>query len=292
MGMTGNFLQLMRLRQWVKNAFVFLPLFFNGSFFDWKLLLISTVAFFAFCLASSAVYCVNDVMDAEEDRLHPVKRFRPVASGRISANGALSLAAVSFVCSLFLSGFLLSLECMGVVILYVLMNIAYTFRIKRLAIVDMFVIAFGFVLRLWIDGLACDIELSPWIVSTTFILMLFLAVAKRYDDVRLREDGIDVKRRSTANYTPEFLRQILGLLAAVTFVCYLLYTLSADVEERHGGRYLYTTSIFVLFGILRYLQITIVKNESGDPTEVVLKDKYIVGTLACWVILFTFLLYV
>lgn len=285
------YLRLIRVSQWVKNAFVFLPLFFNGSFLNVESLRLTVIAFISFCLASSAIYCVNDVKDAAQDRLHPKKCMRPVASGKIGVTEAIVTAMGLCAGALVVSGMLLPAGCIGVIILYLLLNLLYTFQLKRKPVIDMFVIAVGFVLRLWIDGIACEIELSPWIVSMTFLLMLFLAVAKRYDDVRLREEGVDVKRSSTKGYTLDFLRQMLGLLAAVTLVCYLMYTLSVETPKAEGGRYLYLTTIFVLYGIMRYLQITIVKCESGDPTEVVMKDGHILGALLCWILSFVYLLY-
>ena len=285
------YLQQLRIKQWIKNAFVFLPLFFSGSLFETDALLKTIIAFFCFCFASSAIYCLNDIKDINDDRNHLVKRLRPLAAGKIGIKSAVILLIFLSLCAIATSFVLLNPACAAIIVLYILLNIAYSFKLKQIPIVDIFIIAFGFVLRIFIDGMACDIYLSPWLVSMTFVLALFLGAAKRYDDVVLQKQGIDIKRKVLSNYSKFFLSQIVSLLAIVVFICYLMYTLSADVVSRIGCDEIYITSVFVLFGLMRYLQITFVRNKSGDPTSVVVNDIYIIFTLLGWLLSFFYFIY-
>lgn len=286
-----NYLKLLRIKQWIKNIFVFVPLFFSGNLFSPFLFFKSLIAFFSFCLISSSIYSLNDVIDRKDDVRHPVKRQRPVAAGKIKPASACLVSFFLCILSLLISIFLLPLKCSFVILIYFVMNIFYVFKLKQVAILDMFIIATGFILRLWIDGLACDITLSPWIVSMTFILMLFLAVAKRSDDLSLIDEGVEVGRKSIVNYNRDLLNQLMTLLSGIAIVCYLMYTMSAEVIKRIGNDYLYLTTVFVVFGIFRYLQIAIVKKQSGDPTVVMLTDNYIIAAVLGWLASFSYILY-
>lgn len=289
----STFIKLFRIPQWVKNGFVFLPMFFGGKLLQENAVWISCIAFFIFSFASSAIYCFNDYMDAAADRLHPVKRLRPVASGVISRPIALLsafvLAIISFAATIYL---LKSLSCLLILSAYIILNIGYSCGLKKITILDVFIIAIGFVLRLWFGGEATFTPLSPWIVCMTFLLTLFLAFAKRRDDVILTEQGNKNCRESSRNYNLTFLNQTLGVLAAITIVCYLMFTVSTQVTDRIGSNYLYITSIFVIFGILRYLQIAIVMSDSGRPTRVLLRDRYIIISIVCWALTYSFFLYI
>lgn len=289
-----NIIKLMRPHQWVKNGFIFLPMFFGGKLADawcWHQCL---VMFFAFSLVASSVYCINDIRDADADRRHPVKCRRPVASGAVAKSVAAATAVILAVVGASLclaAGSEVFPSLVFIVALYLALNLAYCFRLKQFPIIDVMIVAFGFVLRLVSGGVACDIWLSPWIVSLTFLLALFLAFAKRRDDVVLTDKGEPQIRRSVRGYTPEFLNQTLGILAAVTIVCYIMYSVSPDVTARIGSDYVYATSIFVLGGILRYLQLTIVSEKSGSPTKVLLTDRFIQLMILLWIVMFIFLLY-
>lgn len=172
-----------------------------------------------------------------------------------------------------------------------LLNIAYCLKLKLFAIIDVFIVASGFVLRLVAGGVACDIWLSPWIVSLTFLLALFLAFAKRRDDVVQYELKGSITRKNVNRYNRAFLDQVLGLIGAIIIVCYVMYAVSPDVEARLDSQYVYVTSVFVLAGILRYLQLTIVDSRSGSPTAVLYRDRFIQSCVACWILMFMFILY-
>lgn len=290
----SSIVRLMRPQQWVKNGFVFLPMFFSGRLLDGFCWRQSILSFLAFSFAASAVYCLNDIRDVEADRLHPRKRNRPVASGDVSVPVASVIMVVIGALALAIGFFALGaqgLEAGSVLAAYLVMNVLYCLRLKRFAIVDVFIISIGFVLRLMMGGLACEIWMSPWIVCLTFLLALFLAFAKRRDDVVILEATGVVTRGNILKYNLPFLNQTLGIVGAVTMMCYLMYSVSPEVVARLDCEYVYVTSIFVLAGILRYLQIAIVDVKSGSPTKVLLKDRFVQACIICWVASFATILY-
>ncbi|MCR5158582.1 MAG: decaprenyl-phosphate phosphoribosyltransferase [Prevotella sp.] len=295
--MNRPIITLMRPHQWLKNVFVFTPLFFDRRATDWSYVWPCVVAFMAFCLAASGIYCFNDIRDAEADRQHPVKRMRPVASGAIGKRTAYTAMGTLWVLAFTLAvlgsfhdgSFQTGLA--GTLLSYVVMNMAYCLKLKQIAIVDVFIVAAGFVLRILTGGLATGIEVSHWMVLTTFLLALFLVMAKRRDDVVVYETSGVRARKSVAHYNRDFLNQSIGMLGSVTIMCYMLYTVSADVAERMGSRYLYATSVFVLAGILRYMQLTLVDQKSGSPTMVLLHDRFVRVCIVGWILAFVVILY-
>lgn len=289
-----NLLKIIRPQQWLKNVFVLVPLFFGGSLLDSSDIIASVITAVAFSFVASAIYCLNDIIDVEDDRRHPVKCQRPIASGKVSVGQGYAAMAAMVILSL-LATLTLGSHALGVAIViaaYLVMNIAYCLWLKRYAIVDVCVIAFGFVLRLLAGGLATDIWLSNWIVLMTFLLTLFLSLAKRRDDVvRMNKTG-HAPRKNTIRYNLEFVNQAITITATVTLVCYVMYTVSPEVEQRIGTRYLYLTTVFVLLGILRYLQLTMVDNKSGDPTKAMLRDRMLQAVVALWLLSFLLIIYV
>jgi 4-hydroxybenzoate polyprenyltransferase len=277
-------------------VFVLLPVFFGGSLTHWDSLWAALVAFFAFSFIASSVYCFNDIIDVEADRRHPVKCHRPVASGEVSKVQAYGLMALMFILSMLASGFLLSgssrLSVVGVILLYYVLNIGYCAWFKRYAIVDVCIIAFGFVLRLLAGGLAAHVELSKWIVLMTFLLTLFLSFAKRRDDVVRMEQTGEAPRKNTSRYNLTFINQAITITASVTLVCYIMYTVSPDVQAQWNTPYLYLTSVFVILGLLRYIQITVVDEQSGDPTRIMLNDRFIQIDVLLWALSFLIIIYV
>ena len=287
-------MHLLRPQQYIKNIFVFMPMFFSarlGNLDDWLKCLL---AFVVFSLTSGAVYVLNDIRDAAYDRLHPVKRHRPVASGAVSAPLAWAILAVvlGLAVTVTLVGFGSdACQALGVLGLYLVMNIAYSFGLKRVAIVDVFVIALGFVLRLVLGGVVCGIWLSPWIVSLTFLLTLWLAFSKRRDDLVQERDAGIAPRKASRGYNLAYMNQVLAIVASVTMVCYIIYTVQPDVVARFGTEYVYVTSVFVLAGMLRYLQIALVDERSGNPTDTIVRDRFIHLCIAGWIISFVIIIY-
>ena len=180
----------------------------------------------------------------------------------------------------------------GTLLFYIFMNVAYCLKLKQIAILDVFIIALGFVLRIVAGGLTAGITLSHWIVLTTFLLALFLAMAKRRDDVAIYETSGAKTRKDVEHYNVAFLNLSICMLGSITIMCYILYTVSGEVVARIGSHYLYATSVFVLAGIMRYMQITIVDHKSGSPTMVLLHDHFIHACIIGWIVAFVIILYV
>lgn len=289
-----SLITLMRPWQWIKNGFVFAPLFFSGHIADISLLGYAVVAFICFSLACSGIYCFNDICDVESDRIHPVKKTRPIASGKVSIRNAYIISilsiATSYIIVCTLPGDARTGLC-SVLTVYVVLNIAYCLWLKYRALIDIFIISTGFVLRLIAGASVTMITLSHWIVIMTFLLALFLSLAKRRDDVVIMENTGLTTRKNIVGYNLVFMNQAISIVAAMTMVAYLLYTVSPDVTARIGSDNLYYTSVFVLLGILRYLQLTIVDVRSGSPTKVLLTDRYTQLCVAAWGITFAVIIY-
>jgi len=286
----SSLIKLMRPHQYIKNLFIFLPLFFAMKITDSALLVNSIVAFIAFSLVASAIYTLNDYHDIEEDRQHPKKKSRPLASGDIS-----KLQAIVIMVTMGIIGFslmaMLSFKAMGIMSAYVAMNIAYSLYLKHIAILDVTIIAIGFVLRLFIGSDVTDIPLSMWIVIMTFLLALFMALAKRRDDVLIYLDTGKKMRKVIDGYNLQFLDSAMAIMASVVIVAYTIYTTSPEVVARVHSNYLYLTSLFVILGIMRYLQVAFVLNDSGSPTKIVFKDRFMQLVLLGWGLTFAWILY-
>lgn len=293
-----DIIKLLRPYQWLKNLFVFAPVFFNGSVLDIDYLLPSFMVFFSFCMAASSIYCFNDIYDAETDRMHPIKRNRPIASGAVSKNMGYCLMIICLVLSIIMIfSFCWHSDSARIIIFtlilfYVLLNIAYCVWLKHKAIVDVFIIAMGFVIRIYAGGAATGIELTNWLVLMTFLLALFLAFAKRRDDVAMYKTTGKVVRDNITRYTLDYMNQVIGIIASVTMVCYIMYTVSPEVIDRFHSSKIYLTSVFVLAGIVRYLQVTMVDVKSGSPTKVLLHDKFIQSCVFGWILSFVLIIYV
>ena len=289
-----NIVILLRPQQWLKHGFIFIPLFFDHKLMDWYCLCSAILAFFAYSFAASAIYCLNDLIDVEADKRHPKKCKRPIAAGVISKVQALLLVAlclgVAFAIASMLEGNA-QWKVMGILGVYIVMNIAYCLKLKQMAIVDVFIIAVGFVLRIFVGGFATGVVLSQWIVLMTFLLALFLAFAKRRDDVVIYEDTGVLARKNVNRYNLPFMNQVIGVVSSITMVCYIMYTVDPEVIARMGSRYVYLTSVFVLAGIIRYLQLTIVDVKSGSPTKVLMKDRFVQCSIIGWIITFVLIIY-
>jgi len=278
-----DLLILLRPHQYVKNLFIFAPILFAFNFSQANILS-SLYAFVLFSILASSVYILNDYLDIQEDKKHPTKCKRPLASGSVSLHHAqmmfLFLAATVFILS-----FLFSKELFIVLVAYFILNILYSLRLKHIPIVDIFIISTGFVLRLFAGALVTNTPLSMWIIIITFLLAIFLALAKRRDDVLLSLEGKET-RKSIDGYNLEFVNAAMVLMSGVVILSYLQYTVSTAVIARLGSEYLYLTAFFVILGILRYMQITFVESASGSPTKIVLKDRFLQITILFWLLSF------
>ncbi|MDA7816624.1 UbiA prenyltransferase family protein [Sulfurimonas sp.] len=276
--------KLFRVHQYIKNLFIFMPLLFSFSFADTQNNINTLVAFILFSILASSIYIFNDLMDIDEDKVHPKKRFRPLASGKVSISTAKLLISVLSISSLGIA-FVFSLPLFTVLISYFLLNIAYSLKLKHISILDIFIIATGFVLRLFAGSAVANKELSMWIILMTFLLAIFLALAKRRDDVLLSLAGQET-RKNIDGYNLEFVNASMVLMAGVVIVSYIQYTISPDVTLRLNSSYLYLTSFFVILGVLRYMQITFVEQNSGSPTKIVIKDMFMKVTILFWLLSF------
>ena len=294
--MNFELIKLIRPNQWIKNLFVFLPIFFGGKIFDTQLLLGAILTFFSFSFVASSVYCFNDIIDVEDDRKHPVKCKRPLASGKISISSAyfitLLLLCLSMGILFFIENETFRYHTMMVILLYWLMQIGYCTLLKRYAIIDVCTISVGFVLRIFAGGTATGIEVSHWLIMMTFLLTLFLGLAKRRDDVLLMERTGVPARHNTRRYNLTFLNEALTITGTVMLVCYIMYTVDKVDVEQFGTPYIYLTSIFVIVGLLRYMQLALVDEKTGDPTKVLLHDRFTRCVVVGWIASFLIIIYV
>lgn len=286
-------IRLLRPQQWVKNLFVFLPLFFGGRILDGFVWLVSVQAFVALCFAASGIYCLNDIIDLPQDRQHPHKRLRPLASGAISKQKAYVVMLVCFALSLVaLVPGNINWVLFATVTIYILLQISYCLWLKQLPIIDLMCISTGFVLRVVAGGVASGIWISEWIVMMTFMLTLLLATSKRRFDIILSAKDNTLTRTNIGGYSIEFLNISVGIIASVTIVCYIMYTVSPSVTNRIGSNYLYLTSVFVITSILRYIQQSVIIPDLGsDPTHILLHDHFIQLNLLLWIVSFVIILY-
>lgn len=280
--------RLLRPKHWAKNVFVFFPLLFSGSIvssFTWDLLLL----FIAFCFAASSIYVVNDLVDVEKDRMHPEKRFRPIASGEVSPSQAIGV----FLCLLLIIGtlgFFLQMSAFVYVISYFSLNLLYSFYLKNLSIVDVTCISLGFVFRVMAGGAESDIYVTNWMVILVFLLTIALAFSKRRDDFKIGVDQTKL-RVSNTGYSLVFLDIAKSISFSITLVAYILYSIDPITMASMGSDKLYLTSFFVFLGIMRYIQISVVDQDAGSPVKVLYQDRFIQMTILGWVLTIGVILY-
>ncbi|MCE5270291.1 decaprenyl-phosphate phosphoribosyltransferase [bacterium] len=281
MGFCWNILQSVRPRQWSKNLLVFAGLVFAEKLGDPERVLESLLAFCAFCAFSASVYLLNDILDRERDRLHPVKCKRPLAAGRLSVSAAAWSAS-----ALALAGLLIALSLgpafVAVSVAYLLLTGLYSWRLKRVVLLDVMLVAAGFVLRVLGGTVAIAVETSHWIILCTFLLSLFLGFAKRRHELTLLEGEADSHRAVLVHYSPYFLDQMISIVTTSTLLCYILYTLSPETVAHVGSTHLVYTVPFVIYGIFRYLYLIHQKRGGGDPTLLLFADRSLLLDVAAW----------
>lgn len=268
----ANYIKLLRIRQWIKNVFVFVPLVFSKLLFSPEHFLTALLGFFAFCLTSSSVYIINDLFDVELDRIHPKKKLRPIASGAISKFSALItfavlIFAVAFITRWLDNAFILVLGC------YIVINILYSIKLKHLVIIDIMTIAAGFMLRVLAGGFVISVYISSWLILTTLFVSLFLAIMKRRSELNLHlSDNLHVTRKVLAEYTVSFTEQMASISAAGVIICYALYSVSERTINYLHNEYLVYTTIFVVFGIFRFMYLVYKKSQGENATEMLVTD--------------------
>jgi decaprenyl-phosphate phosphoribosyltransferase len=285
------YIQLIRPKDWAKNLFLFIPVFFAGKIFDYHTIMELLGGFVCFSLVASSIYIINDYRDIEDDKIHPLKKLRPLAAGTVSKISAVIICIAFLVIGFILAWFIRD-KFLFVLLIYFLLNLGYSFGLKSIPILDIFIVAIGFVLRVKAGAVIAFIGLSEWLVIMVFLLALFMALAKRRDDVLLKlSSGTDM-RKAVKGYNLEFINVALSLICAVTVVAYFMYTTSAEIVARLQTYRLYYTCLFVLAGIFRYLQLIFVQQNSQSPTKILYKDRFIQVTILLWIISFYIILYV
>ncbi len=286
----ADLFQLMRWTQWSKNAVLFGALIFSKHLFHLPSVFWATLGFLAFCATASGAYVFNDLRDCERDRQHPLKRSRPLPAGRVSKRAAVWLCGGLLGVGL-TGAFLLGGEFGLLVLLYLLLQFAYTFFLKELVILDVMAIATGFAIRAGAGGVVIGVPVSPWLIICTFLLMLFLGFSKRRHELVLLEEQAEHHRTTLREYSPYFLDQMISVVTASTVVAYAIYTASPEVREKLGTDKLYLTIPFVLFGIFRYLYLVHQREEGGNPTQLLLNDRPLLLDIFLWVIACAAILY-
>ena len=284
--MIKNIIKLIRVKQWVKNAFVLAPLLFSLKFLEIDAVFMSFVAFFAFSFTASIVYVLNDILDRKKDALHPKKKKRPIASGAISVKQALAIAVALVGADVFCMS-LLPYKAILAILIYVLINICYSFKLKHIVLVDVFIIAIGFILRVYTGAYAIGVSVSSYIFMTTLFLSLFLGFTKR--KMELLHSGTTT-RKVLQNYSENMVNQYIIISIALTIMCYALYTLEPGTIQSFDTNRLIYSVIFVIYGMFRYLYILDKHQDVEDPTENVLKDKGLIGACAVYLIYMILLL--
>ncbi len=284
------FLISLRPKQWVKNVFIFAPMIFSLHMFQSAYIWRSLLAFLLFGLVSGCMYVFNDILDRKKDRLHPVKKDRPIASGRLGARVAFVAALVLLVGMLLLIA-RFNREFFLITVFYVAMNVLYSLFLKSVVIIDIMVIALGFVLRVMIGGAVNAIVLYPWILISTFLLAIFLALIKRRQELlKIQElHPEQVTRKTLQSYTLGLLDQMISIATATTLISYIMYVLSSDVQQKFHTDKLYYTVPFVIFGIFRYLFLSYSKGEGESPSDIIYSDLPFTLNLLLWVATFILL---
>lgn len=286
-----SYIRLLRPSQWLKNTFVFAPLIFSKHLFDETYVTAALIAFVAFSLVSSAVYIINDIVDREADKLHPIKKERPIASGKISSVSGIGIAVIIFSIGLYLSQ-ILPLFFTGILLSYFILQLLYSFRLKHVVILDIFVIAAGFMLRVFSGAVAIDVVISHWIVICTLFLSLFLAASKRRSElVLINTNNIETKRKVLNEYDVNFLNLVLVITATGMAISYSLYTMAERTIATFGTEYLIFTTVFVLFGIFRYLFLVINKGLGENPNAIIVHDGPMAVNIVLYLLSVLFIIY-
>lgn len=285
-----DLIKLARPSQWVKNGIVLAAVLFVGDIRNLTKMETALAAMLIFCLLSSAVYVLNDIVDRDKDKIHPLKKDRPIAAGRVSVGVAIAmvilLAGCGFVAAMFINKLFLIFS-----VVFVVVNLLYSSLLKNVVIVDVMTLAFSFVARAYAGAVAVDVAASKWLLINTLLLALFLGFGKRRHELVLLDVEATAHRKSLSNYSPYLLDQLIGVTTASVVVMYMLYTFSDEVSAKLGTQNLYVTIPFVVYGIFRYLYLIHRKQEGGSPTKVLYTDKPILLTVLLWLLTVISVLY-
>ena len=283
-----EYFKLFRLNQWIKNIFIFVPLVFSKNLFNYDLLFIVIAGFFEFCFASSLVYIINDVIDIESDREHPVKRTRPLPSGKISKKSAINSAVIlSVIILIFLPFFKPAFDIL--LISYIILNVFYSFKLKNIVIIDIFSIAAGFMIRIISGAVVIDVEISSWLILTTMFISLFLGVMKRRSELALVENKST--RKVLAEYSITFSDQMTTVAAAGVIICYALYSVATRTVTVFGTDKLIFTTPFVVFGIFRYMYLVYMNSQGENTSKILVSDLPMIINVLLYILFSVLIIY-
>ena len=284
------YIHQMRPRQYAKNLFIFVPLFFDRQLFNMRSLLITFLGFITLCILSSGVYVLNDIVDVEADRNHPQKKYRPIASGKISIRNAKIFCVILFVIA-FVMGFFINKKFFMLCVLMTLINIAYSFKLKHIPLIDVITIGILFLIRVYSGAVLIEVKIfSPWLYIVTFMLALYLGFGKRRAELASLQGTENTTRPVLEGYTIPFLDQLISIISAVIIISYTLYTFSGPAVPDNNRMML--TVPFVIYGIFRYLYLIQVKHQGGAPEEVLFSDRWLQGTIVLYAVSVIFALYI
>ena len=285
-----DILSLLRVRHWIKNLFVFFGLVFSLNLFNPKLVILSSLCFFAFCFASSFVYIINDLIDIDKDRMHPTKKNRAIASSKIDLRLVVLLLIVLLIASLLLS-IIVSFKIVIVILIYIVINILYSLFLKHIVILDVMVIAFGFVLSVLAGTFSIDVEASSWILLTTLSVSLFLGFGKRRNEIIVMGKDEYLHRPVLEHYNLKLLEYMIIVSVTLSIITYILYTIDSGTILKFDTDKLYYSVPLVIFGLFRYMYILFKKDRGGDPADIVSKDRYIIATVVIWIVIMILFIY-
>ena len=289
--MLNNYMRLLRSSQWIKNGVVLAGLIFAGEAVVYHEVLWAIEAMIAFCFLSSSVYILNDIVDRDRDRLHPLKKNRPIAAGNISITTAMLIGLILAAAGILIS-LLINKNLLIVAVCFLILNILYTLLFKNIVIIDVMSIAGGFVLRAVAGAVAINVEISGWLLITTFVLALFLGLGKRRHELIILEKEASAHRKILEKYSTYLLDQLIGVVTASTVITYLFYTLSPEVGVKLGTKYLFVTIPFVIYGIFRYLYLVHKEEKGGSPTRLLLTDLPLLLDVLLWLASVILILYI
>jgi len=273
----------LRPYQWIKNTLIFAALIFSGNLGNIGALQTSILAFLAFCMASSAIYLLNDIRDIKEDQLHPEKRHRPIAAGLISRTTATVMSIGLMVVSMWMALQMMNRWFDILLTVYLLMHISYSFGLKKIVILDIMIVAAGFVLRAISGAVVINVSASPWLVICTLMLALFVVLGKRRNELATLNRDARQHRISLSDYSEHLIDQMMSIVGAGAIVTYALYTVSAETVQRIGSNFLMLTTPFVIFGLFRYLYLVQQQKGGGDPTKIFWNDLQTIINVILWV---------
>ncbi|MCL6471418.1 MAG: decaprenyl-phosphate phosphoribosyltransferase [Firmicutes bacterium] len=283
-------LTLIRIRHWIKNLFIFAPLLFSQNLFNASMLAKSVLAFISFSFVASSVYALNDIFDYKKDRLHPIKRLRPIALGKLKTSFAILVAILFLTMGLVIANFV-NLAFIISIAIYLGLNVLYSLYLKDQVILDVLVLSLFYVIRVSAGGFAIEVHISNWLLICTFMLAIFMGFGKRRYELTILKEEAPSHRKILAEYSPYFLDQMVAVVTPTTLIAYLLYTISEETVEKFGTDKLIATVPFVLYGVFRYLYLVHQREEGGDPTKLMLTDKPLIITVVGWVLSVVFILY-